>query len=490
MNTLALHSLRVLLLAAIACADPADPADKEVPDDTGSPSDSGDTAGSDPDCQDPVSLLLNSGEPSGYEQCADGAVNRVSAENFGRDWDVDACRGDEGDFSCRADEDCTARPNGICASQLNIWDTGVDPSYCGCVYPCESDNDCKENEACHPPEVGDETTPWPECVGANCRTNDDCESGECGYGEHHNGCYWQQELVCHSDNDTCHANGECEPSDQCYPSGDDNEWACTEQDCDIGRPLLVAGEARTAPAVRRDDWAAELAISVQGLSEAERALQSAHWLKVAALEHASVGSFARFTLQLLALGAPPELVLEAQLAAADEVRHARIAYGIASFFAGITMGPGPLPLDGAMPALDPAGVLCSLIDEACVGETIGAAEARSDAEAATGEISALLHGIADDESRHAALAWRTLKWILAEHPHLVTLAQTQFEATLARHRASANPVHRAAIRAVVEPLIRATVGQGPHRPVFGAAGLGGAPPVPNPTTLSALHQHL
>ncbi|MBT9554900.1 MAG: hypothetical protein IV100_02675, partial [Myxococcales bacterium] len=38
------------------------------------------------------------------------------------------------------------------------------------------------------------------------------------------------------------------------------------------------------------------------------------WLSVAALEHASVGSFARFTLQLLAVGAPPDLLLATQQA--------------------------------------------------------------------------------------------------------------------------------------------------------------------------------
>ena len=54
------------------------------------------------------------------------------------------------------------------------------------------------------------------------------------------------------------------------------------------------------------------------------------WTTAARAEHASVASFARFTLQLLHLGAPADLVADAQQAALDEVRHARLCFGVAS----------------------------------------------------------------------------------------------------------------------------------------------------------------
>lgn len=52
------------------------------------------------------------------------------------------------------------------------------------------------------------------------------------------------------------------------------------------------------------------------------------------MEHASVAAFARFTLQLLAMGAPAELVQASVGAAADELDHARLRFGIADRFDG------------------------------------------------------------------------------------------------------------------------------------------------------------
>lgn len=131
------------------------------------------------------------------------------------------------------------------------------------------------------------------------------------------------------------------------------------------------------------------------------------------MEHASVASFARASLELLALGAPPELVAATHAAAGDEVRHARLAFSIARAYGAAPSGPGPLDLGGAFAAsVAPRAVARALALEGCVGETFGAAEARH---AAAGcrdpELAALHAEIADDELTHAALAWRTLAWL-------------------------------------------------------------------------------
>ena len=76
-----------------------------------------------------------------------------------------------------------------------------------------------------------------------------------------------------------------------------------------------------------------------------------HWAETAQFEHASVASFARFTMQLMAIGAPADLVSEATRAQADEIRHARVCLGIASTLADETMGLGALPIDGALKTL-------------------------------------------------------------------------------------------------------------------------------------------
>jgi hypothetical protein len=57
--------------------------------------------------------------------------------------------------------------------------------------------------------------------------------------------------------------------------------------------------------------------------------------------------------------------------------------------------------------------LWTLVVEGCVGETVGAAEARAAAEGVPeGPLRAALLTVAEDEARHAALAWRTLRWML------------------------------------------------------------------------------
>ena len=49
-------------------------------------------------------------------------------------------------------------------------------------------------------------------------------------------------------------------------------------------------------------------------------------------EHASVASFARHAIQLMTLGAPSSLLMGSQIAALDEIRHAKMSYGLANAF--------------------------------------------------------------------------------------------------------------------------------------------------------------
>lgn len=206
---------------------------------------------------------------------------------------------------------------------------------------------------------------------------------------------------------------DCDAGSYCATAYGTGTWACWSEGCSIGRPLLAeGGAARRAPAAPRDDWSAALEdVDTQDLAPELRAALAARWAAVAALEHASIASFARFSLELLALGAPSSLLAEAQQAAADEIEHARIAYALASAYAGRPVGPGPLDVSGVAARCDRTAMLVGLAEEACVGETLGVAEAR--VLAATVEAPALRRlfaRIADDEERHAALAWKTLRW--------------------------------------------------------------------------------
>lgn len=185
----------------------------------------------------------------------------------------------------------------------------------------------------------------------------------------------------------------------------------------IGRPFTVEGEARTAETVERTGWCGDCEV-VGELSPRLRQRLAEGWAETAAGEHASVASFARFALQLMQLGAPADLVADATRAMGDEVRHAKAAYGVASSFAGKDLGPGPLDTTGADESSVEAMVL-SAVREGCIAETIAAAQARAAAEACTDEgIREMLEGVANDESRHATLAWRFVRWALSEHPEL------------------------------------------------------------------------
>jgi len=185
---------------------------------------------------------------------------------------------------------------------------------------------------------------------------------------------------------------------------------CTGSCC--GRPLLVGGEPLLPPVVLRDDWLDECAVALEG-DLVDREAAGNAWLEDARMEHASIASFARFTLDLLAFGAPAELLVSAQRALGDEIRHARVCFGVASAYLGQKLGPGPLALAGVRPSKSLAAAAAAAVREGCVGETMAALALEERASRApTSGLRALIAGIAADEASHAELAWRFVDWAL------------------------------------------------------------------------------
>lgn len=202
-----------------------------------------------------------------------------------------------------------------------------------------------------------------------------------------------------------------------------------------GRPFSVAGEARVAQLAARDDWSASVRpVASQLLSADQRRRLAEHWRDAARAEHASVAAFARFALDLLALGAPPSLLDQASRAMADEVEHARLCFALASGYATTTYGPGPLHTTGAVRGDRRAEqILDDAIIEGCIEETIAAAIA-SVAAAMTRDraVARVLRTIAADEERHAALSWTFVRWLQRQRPDLQGRADASFERGLAR----------------------------------------------------------
>ena len=182
---------------------------------------------------------------------------------------------------------------------------------------------------------------------------------------------------------------------QCYQSP-----AC-------GRPFVVAGEARVAEPRASRGWLREGKGDALGVNAAI----GREWLRDALAEHASVAAFSAFNLSLLALGAPAELVRASAAATLDEVHHARACFELASQYAGRPLGPAPLELGDLHIGTDLASVVERTFLDGCIGETAAALIARVSLDGCEApRARAALERIAEDEARHAELAWQFVAW--------------------------------------------------------------------------------
>ena len=187
----------------------------------------------------------------------------------------------------------------------------------------------------------------------------------------------------------------------------------------IRRPFLVGSSMRSARGEARDDWSSTLSDDLAGddarLSAVTRRELARVWLADALEEHASIAAFARFTMLMLSVGAPPELVVASQRASLDEVNHARDCFALARRYGETATGPGALDVHDSMGAMSLADLAALTAEEGCVGETLGAALAAEQLALAPDPAARrVLARIVKDEARHAELAWRFVAWAVAE----------------------------------------------------------------------------
>jgi hypothetical protein len=247
-----------------------------------------------------------------------------------------------------------------------------------------------------------------------------------------------------------------------------------------GRPVHAESDRSvvTASIATRGDWSARLPLEVSALSPETRERIGAGFLEDGLLEHASVAEFSRFALSLMSVGAPAELVEAAHRAALDEIRHARVSFGIASVFLGREVGPGALALERAEPLpASPTALVATTLRDGCIGETIASLLVAVAARSAEGALSSALSAIADDERDHAALAYAVVKWAIesASPAERVSIGET-IDAVIAEASAEPNDavadgpddsrygrlsaeaargVHRAGLAQVVVPALAA-----------------------------------
>jgi len=143
----------------------------------------------------------------------------------------------------------------------------------------------------------------------------------------------------------------------------------------IRRPFLVGSSLRSARSQARDDWSAarlreDEAFTLDAGIGGELAKA---WLTDGLEEHASIAAFARFTMMLLSVAAPPELVAASQRASLDEITHARDCFALARRYGARDAGPGALDVHDSLGPMSLADLAALTAEEGCVGETLGAA---------------------------------------------------------------------------------------------------------------------
>ncbi len=188
-----------------------------------------------------------------------------------------------------------------------------------------------------------------------------------------------------------------------------------------GRQIRRFGKILLPPVVDGGAWASsEIAID-ETIDPSLRTELAAQWRENGRTEHASVAAFARLTLDLMALGAPPALIADAQRDALDEIRHAELCFALARSFDGLEQSPGAFPAAAKARTLSTNRTLAlsqlavdSLIDGALHEGVSARIVARLRKRAVSPAIRSVLDEIARDEGRHARHGWDVLRWCVEE----------------------------------------------------------------------------
>jgi hypothetical protein len=185
-----------------------------------------------------------------------------------------------------------------------------------------------------------------------------------------------------------------------------------------GRQLRRFGRV-LLPGLRTSrDWAAPEIVVDNASAPAGLADQ---WRENGKTEHASVAAFARLTLDLMALGAPPALIVAANGDSLDEIRHTELCFSIARALDGQSVSPGPFPQAQRVSTLPRSRTLAlaqlavdSLVDGALHEGVSARIIAKLAPRCEVPAVRAALKEIAADEGRHAAHGWAVVAWCLEE----------------------------------------------------------------------------
>lgn len=450
---------------------------------------SGGTVNQHAGCTDPVPYL--EGVDTGIFRCEEGHLWRHEATEcqsvLPRPGTVDWPSEENGPYTTSADEcdeDADCDENATCVVRNTAPMSGClqepppeVPDYERvCWAGCREDSDCGTDQVC----ICGEEIGRCEAISPveGCQQDADCEPGFLCLRNARANPFSGPSFACQLPFDACNTDADCQGGGEYCAIGEGGRICETAPVC--GRPFLIASEARIAEPVASAAWraSAELLDLSKLMLPSDGELRERlveHWTHIGLLEHASVAAFARFTLQLISVGAPAELVEASQKAALDEIRHAELAFALASRYAGRDIGPGPLPMTGALDAASLDDILRTTVREGCIGETQAALEASRAAEGCEDPIvRAILETIAADEARHAELAWRVVRHLVTAHPETAHTLAEEFGLAERRERGApsrdgvrASERTNAARLGVLEPATLDDCHRVAHREVIG-----------------------
>lgn len=170
----------------------------------------------------------------------------------------------------------------------------------------------------------------------------------------------------------------------------------------------------------QDETQDETPSLLSAVEESARAALAAQWRENARTEHASVGAFAGLTMDLLALGAPPELIAAAHRDGLDEIRHAQMCFALATAIDGADVSPAPFPESRRARSLPRIRILAlarlavdSMVDGVLHEGLSARILARLARLTALPRIRQTVTELAADEGRHAAHAWHVVQWCVS-----------------------------------------------------------------------------
>lgn len=215
----------------------------------------------------------------------------------------------------------------------------------------------------------------------------------------------------------------------------------------LGRPFsLEKGGFLVAPVMSSPSITIEEVVAVPEnastfepiIPEADRNKAAQYWAKVAMMEHASVASFSRFSLELMSIGAPVDLLSGAHQAALDEVRHTQVSLDIANQFGSTNFTPGSFPIsreaaDFAFGDVEKIAEAAAL--EGCIEETLAAAVVFEQARVMQiPSLKAQIRSVGLDEANHAAFAWRAVQWMTSTFPQTQQVVAKVFADRAAKYK--------------------------------------------------------